>query len=385
MNPSDDPLHRRPPPPYPFTVLTGFLGAGKTTLLNRLLRDPALADTLVLINEFGETGIDHLLVEKVDGDMILMSSGCVCCTIRGDLIDTLEDILRRSDNGRMKPFQRVVVETTGLADPAPVLHTIMNHPYLMLRFQLQDVVTLVDAVNGMRTLDEHAEAVKQAAVADRIVITKSDLCDSAPAQQELAQLRLRLGELNPGARILDASSGEAKAANLLDAGLYDPASKTLQVRKWLNAEAFGAVLHAAQSGAQAHNSNRHDARIHAFVISAGKPIAGASLQLFLDMVRQLHGSSLLRVKGLIALAEDPSRPLVIHGVQHVFHPPLRLNDWPDADRQTRIVFIVRDLDPGHVRGLWQAFSGGVGIDTPDADALTANPLKPSSGGLFSQS
>ncbi len=184
----------RPPPPFPLTIVTGFLGAGKTSLLNRLLRDPALADALVIINEFGEIGLDHLLVEHAVGDMLVMTSGCLCCSIRGDLIATLEDALRKRDNGRIAPFQRVVIETTGLADPAPVLHTIMYHPYLMLRFRLDGVVTLVDAVNGQATLDAHEEAVKQAAVADRLVLAKTDLLDNDAG---LPELRARLARLDP--------------------------------------------------------------------------------------------------------------------------------------------------------------------------------------------
>ena len=383
----NDILRRRPSPPFPFTVLTGFLGAGKTTLLNRLLRDPALADTLVLINEFGEAGLDHLLVEKVEGDLVLMASGCVCCTIRGELADTLEDILRRHDNGRMKPFRRVLVETTGLADPAPLLHTVMNHPYLSLRFRLEGVLTLVDALNGMKTLDEFPEAVKQAAMADVLIVAKVDLCETAAEREQLEALRGRLKQLNPPARLLDAAKGEADATRLLDTGLYNPAGKTPQVRRWLNAEAFGPALDAARNAAQHGAAFRHDSRIQSFVIRDTRPIAAASLQLFLDMLRQLHGASLLRVKGIVALADDPARPVVVHGVQHIFHPAVRLDAWPEeaqsgAGRETKIVMIVRDMDPAHVRALWTAFNGGVAIDTPDIATLSNNPLKPAPGGFF---
>ena len=365
---------RRPPPPVPVTVVTGFLGAGKTSLLNRLLRDPALAKSVVLINEFGEIGLDHLFVEKIDGDMVMMASGCLCCTIRGDLIDSLEDLLRRRDNGRMRDFDRVIIETTGLADPAPVLHTIMSHPYLLLRFRVDGVVTVVDAVNGAATLDAFPEAVKQAAVADRLVLTKTDLIGSEPQRRELARLQDRLARLNPTARLLDHAENW-DAAHLLDAGLYNPATKTPDVARWLNAEAF-------EPDHGHHHDHRHDESIQSFCLVSEAPLALSACDLFLEMLRAAHGPNLLRVKGVIALADDARRPLVIHGVQHVFHPPVRLDGWPDSDHRTRIVFIVKDLDPPFIEGLYAAFSGEVRLDAPDAQALAANPLNPRPGGLL---
>ncbi|MGH6818395.1 MAG: CobW family GTP-binding protein [Methylovirgula sp.] len=357
------------------TVFTGFLGAGKTTLLNRLLRAPALANCLVLINEFGEIGLDHLLVETITGDTVVMTSGCLCCTIRGDLIATLEDMLRARDNGRLA-FDRVVIETTGLADPAPVLHTIMYHPYLMLRFRLDGVVTVVDARNGEASLDAHPEAVKQAAVADRLVIAKTDLLDAD--DPGLAALRARLARLNPIALQIDAA--DADAARLFNIGLYDPDKKVPDVRRWLNAEAI-AEDHD-DDHAPAHDVNRHDAKIRAFALRHAAPLPPSALDIFLELLRGAPGAHLLRVKGIVALADDPARPLVIHGVQHIFHPPARLEAWPDEDHSTRIVFILDDMEPATIQSLWRAVADLPGVDTPDRAALTENPLRPARTGLL---
>jgi G3E family GTPase len=346
-------------------------------LLNRLLKDPALADTAVIINEFGDVSLDHLLVEHVGENMVLLQSGCLCCTLRGDLVDGLEKLLRDLDNHRAK-FSRVLLETTGLADPAPVLQTAMAHPYLVMRYRLDGVVTVVDAVNGETTLDQHAEAVKQAAMADRIVLTKTDLATDAQRERIVA----RLHALNPAAAILDAVKGEATAAKLLNCGLYDPARKVPDVTKWLAAEAYAdAQAHSNAHGHDHHHHdvNRHDEHIGSFVLISDAAIPAGTLDMFLELLRASHGTKLLRVKGIVKLAEMPETPVVVHGVQHVFHPTARLERWPDEDHRTRLVFITRDLPERVVRELFEAFVGNPAPDRPDRAALTDNPLIPFGG------
>ena len=362
---------RVPPAPIPLTVLTGFLGAGKTSLLNRLLKDAALSEAAVIINEFGEIGLDHLLVEHVEDGVMLLSTGCLCCTMRGDLVNTLEKLLRGLDNGRMK-FNRVIVETTGLADPAPVLHTAMVHPYLVLRFRLDGVVTVVDAVNGAATLDAHVEAVKQVAVADRIVLAKTDLIDTPARREAFAALRTRLAALNPAAPVIETAN--TSVAQLIDCGLYDAERKIPDVKRWLAEEAYAHDDHHHH-----HDVNRHDDRIRAFTLASDQAIPFAAFEMFLDLVRSMHGPNLLRVKGIVKVAETPDRPVVIHGVQHVFHPPATLAAWPDADHRTRLVFIVNDIEERAIKDLFNAFLGLAQVDKPDRAALTDNPLTPFGG------
>lgn len=363
---------RGPAEPIPLTIITGFLGSGKTTLLNALLRDHALTQTAVLVNEVGEIGLDHLFYEVVDGDTMLLAGGCLCCSVRGDLITALENILRGIDNGKTVSFQRVVIETTGLADPASVLHVVMAHPYLVQRFRLDGLVTTVDAVNGNGTLDRHQEAVKQAAMADRIVLTKTDLAETSDVQS----LRARLKALNPAASILDAVRGEAKAGALLNAGLYDPVRKIPDVKRWLAQVAVEEAEHEYHhhDGEHEHHRHHHNNKIRTFSLVSEKPIAFSTIEMFLDLLRATHGPKLLRLKGIVQLAEEPDQPLVLHVVQHIVHPPVRLPAWPDEDHRSKLVCVTHDLDPAIVRRLFDAFLGVPRTDTPDRAALTDNPL-----------
>jgi G3E family GTPase len=337
----------------PASVITGFLGSGKTTLLKHLLPQPAMADTAVIINEFGEVGLDHVLVEAAKDDTVLLASGCLCCTIRGDLVDTMRRLFFRRRAGEIPAFKRVVIETTGLADPAPVLHTLMRDPLVSECYRLDGVIVTVDAVNGMDQLDRQMESVKQAAVADRLLLTKSDLAD--PARIETLKARLRV--LNPAAPIFIVKNGEIDAAELLNAGLYNPETKSLDVRRWLKAEAYDDHGYSddpghhrghrhghdhGERGQDPHDVNRHDARISAFAIDWDRPLDWAVFIEWIEMLIAGHGENLLRLKGILHVAGEDA-PVAIHGVQHLFHPPVVLQAWPDEDRRSRMVFITRDI------------------------------------------
>jgi G3E family GTPase len=332
----------------PVTVLTGFLGSGKTTVLNHVLKQPGMAATAVIVNEFGEIGLDHLLVERATEDVVLLNSGCLCCTVRGDIADTLTSLFVGRVKGTVPEFRRVVIETTGLADPAPVLHALMTDPIVAERYMLDGVVTTVDAVNGAGTLDRQPEAVKQAAVADLILLTKTDLA----AAEAVAALDRRLGLLNPGAPLLPIRGGVVDPALLFERGLFDPETKTVEVRRWLNDEA----LAAAEDHAHHHlDVNRHDARIRAFCLVRDKPMSWDALSGWLDALASMRGDDLLRLKAIVAIADRPGQPVVLHGVQHLFHPPVLLPEWPSEDRRTRIVFITRDLPREVVEASLKAF------------------------------
>ncbi len=318
--------------PIGLTVLTGFLGSGKSTLVRRLLRHPDLADTAVIVNEFGEVGIDHALVAASKEDVVLMSSGCLCCTVRGDLLKTLTQLHRRRQRGEVPSFRRVLVETTGLADPAPILQTLMANPNVVDRYPLQAVITAVDAFNGGSTLDRHDEAMKQAAVADTLLLTKTDIADADAA----AALTRRLKTLNPAAPIHVVVQGEIDPALIFRSGPYELAGKIGQVKAWLNAEAYD------DEHDHEHDVNRHDAEIGSFCLTFEQPFDWDRLGRWFELLTAYRGADLLRVKGLINVTGERG-PVVIHAVQHVFHPPTTLASWPDDDRRSRVVFITRNL------------------------------------------
>ena len=321
----------------PVTVLTGFLGAGKTTVLNHLLRQPALARTAVLVNEFGEVGIDHLLVEKLDENTVLLNAGCLCCTVRGDLTRTLREMLPRA---RRDEISRIVIETTGLAEPAPILATLMTDPVVASAYRLDGVVTVIDAVAGATNLTERPEAVRQIAVADRIVLTKTDLADPA-------SLLYRIDVLNPGAPVITARNGAIDPATILNAGLFNPASKIPDVAGWLNAEA-----HAHHH----HDAHDHDERVASFCLTFDRPLHWQGVGLWLEMLIQTRGKDLLRIKGILNL-RGQDRPVAIHAVQHVLHPPTLLSAWPEGDpRTSRIVFITQDLPRAAIEEGMRAFA-----------------------------
>jgi G3E family GTPase len=349
----------------PVSLLTGFLGSGKTSLLNSLLKDPFLSNACVVINEFGEVGLDHLLVEKSDETIIELSSGCLCCTIRGDLINTLNGLIDKRNAGTLKAFDRIVIETTGLADPAPVLHALMRDELLLQRVKLEGVITVVDGFNGMATLDAHAEAVKQVAVADRIVLTKLDLLEGKEGEDMLFAIIARVRKLNPSARLLTTHRGEATAERLFNTGIYDATKKSLDVQNWLSIEAVERGEKAAHSHQHHHHHHghdhhhdvsRHDEHIRSFAFRDTRPISPQGLELFLELLTSYHGPNLLRMKGIIYVADDPTKPLAVHGVQHVLHPPVRLSQWPDGNRETKMVFIVKDIEKAAIEGLFKAFT-----------------------------
>ncbi|MEZ5856726.1 MAG: GTP-binding protein [Hyphomicrobiaceae bacterium] len=373
------------PETIPLTVLTGFLGSGKTTLLKRLLDDPAMAGTGVIINEFGEVGIDDSLVEKIDDDAVLLPSGCVCCEVRGDLVEALERMHTRSLWGDIPPVKRVVLETTGLADPAPIVHTIMTEERVYRIYQLDGVVTTVDGEHGLAQLDAEVEPAKQIAVADRVILTKTDLADA----DSLARLEGRVRALNKAAPILKSVKGDVAALELIGLGAHEPALAGTDVESWLAAGRFepdhgghahehdhtcGADCGHDHGGGHHHDHAHHDHDcadaacshpdhhhghlhgIQSYCLTFSEPLEGPEMSNALSLLAQLYGPKLLRVKGILNIKEQPN-PFVVHGVQHIFYPPDTLKQWKGDDRRSRVVFITKDLPEATVRRHFKPFVG----------------------------
>jgi G3E family GTPase len=337
-----DPLAGR----IPVSVVTGFLGSGKTTLINRLLKRPDMNRVAVIVNELGEVGIDNDLVEVSSEQMMLLNNGCLCCVLRGDLEETMRDLFIKRRNGEIIDFDRVVIETTGLADPAPVMQTLMTDTMLEEQYRLDCVVTLVDAVNGLGQIATLPEPVKQAALADRLVITKSDLVDAA----KLEELEAKLRELNPPAPIKRALNGEIELAFLVDVGLRNVKGKLEDIARWLGADEHDSERGDHDEPAHGH---RHDTAITSFCLRFERPFSWAVFTQCMDVLTALRGPDLLRVKGLVNV-ESRAGPMVVQGVQHLFHPPVELAAWPSEDRSSRIVFITRGIGRSEVANLFAA-------------------------------
>lgn len=323
----------------PVNVITGFLGSGKTTLLQRLLASPEMADTAVLLNEFGEVALDHHLLMRVDESTAVLSNGCVCCTIRDDLVQSIRSLFSRRERGEIPRFGRLVIETSGLADPASIAFTVLTEPVIQHHFRLGNAVTTVDAVNGQSQLRAFPEAPRQVALADRIVLTKTDLC----APERVEPLRALLRKLNPSAPVRDATQDALGPRALLFEDMYDPEGKMAEARRWIEA------------GQGAGEQHPHTEGVQAFTVGYDAPLNWSAFGIWLTMLLHRHGERVLRVKGVLHV-EGLDAPVAVHGVQHIVHPPVHLPGWPDGARRSRIVFIVKDLPRAQIEASLAAFN-----------------------------
>lgn len=339
----------------PVTLLTGFLGSGKTTLLNHLLQQPEFTDTLVIINEFGEIALDHLLVaHSTENNIIELGNGCLCCSIRQDLVQTLSDITWRFSRNGQRQFQRVLIETTGLADPTPIIQTLRTHPKVSKKYQLDSIISTVDMALAMDTLSQHPEALKQIAVADILLLTKSDLC----TEEHQAVLQQRLAEINPAALRLTVQQGEISAQQILNFGLLGAQNQAQHAEKWLNSPAYFSLGSTADitgtSGLfQQHRPHHHD-QVRSFCFRTEQPITEQALQDWLQLVLDFIGHQILRMKGIVYVQEQ-DRPVIVHSVQHILHPLSVLPAWPSDERCSSLVFITQGTQQAELERLFESF------------------------------
>jgi G3E family GTPase len=350
----------------PVTLVTGFLGSGKTTLINAALRSPELANTVVVVNEFGEVGLDHKLFARSSDSVVVLENGCLCCTVRSDLVGTLNSLFHSRQAGEIPFFDNVVIETSGLAEPGPVLQAFLSEPTLDGLYRVASVLTLVDAVNWRGTSEEHDESVRQVALAENIRITKRDLTEGDRDEVE-AGIRRDLRSINPSAEIELVDWTSASVAKLLTSKGFDAADPHADPRPWLNVEAHltSAESHndACEHGHVSHNHSHHqhephshfnhlrDKAIESFVLTREAPLSREELQFLLDGIAQNLGAGLLRVKGLVNVAEEPGRPAVIQGAQHLLHTMTWLDQWPDDNHRTQIVFITQGIPRANLKDI----------------------------------
>jgi len=333
----------------PIHVITGFLGSGKTTLLNQLLPQPSMQRTAVIINEFGEIGIDHLLVKATTEDMMMLEGGCLCCSVRTDLVNTLENLFHKRECQEISEFEQVLIETTGLADPAPILRTLLNDSFIAANYRLEVVITTVDALHCASQLDEYDESVKQAALANHLVLTKIDMVNA----MTLEERKQRLHRINPTALIHEVNLNQQQfnAEILFNTDHYNSQTRQLDIEHWLQAEVY--LEHQQPHKEHAHHPERHDAYIKTFCIEHTKPLHWLTLERWIQQLTRLRGKDLLRVKG-IAYTHETALPVVIQGVQHIFQPPTTLDAWPSERRRSQIVFITRNIEKNMIERLLYA-------------------------------
>lgn len=351
----------------PVTILTGFLGSGKTTLLNRILCDERFTKTAIVINEFGQVDLDGLLVEHRAEQVVETTTGCLCCTLRGDVQETLIDLYTRRQKGSVLPFERLIIETTGLADPDPVIHTIMGDIRLARIYELAGVVTTVDTLNGERTLRNHVECVQQVAVADRLILTKQDLATDEAARASADALLGTLKILNPAAPVLDRAAPEFDIGRLFDTSLHAASGRGDNVLKWLNSDAYAATKGNARSASHRRGSKKGDPdAIESYCVTIDKPVDYRAFSFALQVLLGMRGPDLLRFKGIVNVHGQPDRPIVLHAVQSMVGEPVWLERWPSEDRRTRLVFIGRGIPKASIEKFFACFQGPT-LDPAAAD------------------